>query len=54
MMSLAEIQHAIEELPQEQRAALVAWFAARDRAEREAALAELTADAQENDMGYGR
>jgi hypothetical protein len=32
-MDLAEIQHAIEELPKEQQAALTAWLAERDEAE---------------------
>jgi hypothetical protein len=32
-MDLAEIQHAIEELPIEQQAALAAWLAERDQAE---------------------
>ena len=32
-MDLAEIQHAIEELPKEQQAALAAWLAERDQAE---------------------
>ena len=32
-MDLAEIQHAIEELPKEQRAALTAWLAERDQSE---------------------
>jgi hypothetical protein len=31
-MDLAEIQHAIEELPKEQQAALAAWLAERDQA----------------------
>jgi hypothetical protein len=31
-MDLAEIQHAIEELPKEQQAALTAWLAERDQA----------------------
>jgi hypothetical protein len=30
-MDLAEIQHAIEELPKEQQAALAAWLAERDQ-----------------------
>ena len=30
-MDLAEIQHAIEELPREQQAALAAWLAERDQ-----------------------
>jgi hypothetical protein len=30
-MKLAEIQHAIEELPEDQQAALAAWVAQRDR-----------------------
>jgi hypothetical protein len=30
-MDLAEIQHAIEALPAEQQASLVAWLAERDR-----------------------
>lgn len=32
-MDLAEIQHAIEELPKDQQAALAAWIAERDQAE---------------------
>jgi hypothetical protein len=32
-MDLVEIQHAIEELPKDQQAALVAWLAERDQAE---------------------
>jgi hypothetical protein len=31
-MNLAEIQHAIEELPKEQRAALASWLAELDEA----------------------
>jgi len=37
-MDLAEIQHAIEELPKQQRAALAAWLAERDEAEWEAEI----------------
>lgn len=32
-MDLAEIQHAIEELPKEQQATLAAWLAERDQAD---------------------
>jgi len=32
-MDLAEIQHAIEDLPKDQQAALAAWLADRDQAE---------------------
>ena len=32
-MDLAEIQHAIEEMPKEQQAALAAWLIERDQAE---------------------
>jgi hypothetical protein len=32
-MDLAEIQHAIEELPKDQQAALAAWIAERDQVE---------------------
>jgi hypothetical protein len=32
-MDLAEIQHAIEELPKDQQAELAAWLAERDQAE---------------------
>ncbi len=32
-MDLAQIQHAIEELPKEQQAALAAWIAERDQAD---------------------
>jgi hypothetical protein len=32
-MDLAEIQHAIQELPKEQQAALAAWLAERDQSE---------------------
>lgn len=35
-MDLAEIQHAIEELPKEQQTALAAWLAEREQAEWEA------------------
>ena len=31
-MDLAEIQHAIEDLPEDQRTALASWVAERDRA----------------------
>lgn len=31
-MTLAELQNAIEELPEDQQASLAAWVAARDRA----------------------
>jgi hypothetical protein len=37
-MDLAEIQHAIEELPKDQQAALAAWIAARGQAEWEAEI----------------
>ena len=37
-MDLAEIQHAIEELPKEQQAALAAWLAERDQADWEAEI----------------
>ncbi|MGA7241418.1 MAG: hypothetical protein WBY44_37390 [Bryobacteraceae bacterium] len=37
-MDLQEIQHAIAELPQDQRAALAAWIAERDQEEREAEI----------------
>jgi hypothetical protein len=37
-MDLAEIQHAIEELPKEQQAALTAWLAERDQAEWDAEI----------------
>jgi hypothetical protein len=37
-MDLAEIQHAIEELPKDQQAALAAWIAERDQAEWEAEI----------------
>jgi hypothetical protein len=37
-MDFAEIQHAIEELPKEQRAALAAWLAERDQAEWDAEI----------------
>ena len=37
-MDLAEIQHAIEELPQEQQAVLAAWLAERDQAEWDAEI----------------
>lgn len=37
-MDLQEIQHAIEELPKDQQAALAAWIAERDQAEREAEI----------------
>jgi hypothetical protein len=37
-MDLAEIQHAIEELPKEQQALLAAWLAERDQAEWDAEI----------------
>jgi hypothetical protein len=37
-MNLAEIQHAIEELPKEEQAALAAWLAERDQAEWDAEI----------------
>lgn len=37
-MNLAEIQHAIVELPKEQQAALVAWIAEREQAGWEAEI----------------
>jgi hypothetical protein len=37
-MDLAEIQHAIEELPKEQQAALTAWLAERAQAEWDAEI----------------
>ena len=37
-MDLAEIQHAIEDLPKDQQAALAAWLAARDQAEWDAVM----------------
>jgi hypothetical protein len=37
-MDLAEIQHAIAELPKEQQAALAAWLAERDQSEWEAQI----------------
>jgi hypothetical protein len=37
-MDLAEIQHAIEELPQAQQATLAAWIAERDQADWDAAI----------------
>ena len=37
-MDLAEIQHAIEELPKEQQAALATWLAERDQAEWDAEI----------------
>jgi hypothetical protein len=37
-MDLAEIQHAIEELPKEQQAALAAWLAERDQADWDAEI----------------
>ena len=37
-MDLAEIQHAIEELSKEQRAALAAWLSERDQAEWDAEI----------------
>ena len=40
-MDLAEIQHAIEELPREQQTALTAWLVERDL---ESAYRELAAD----------
>jgi hypothetical protein len=38
LMDLAEIQHAIEELPREQQTALAAWLAHRDQAEWDAEI----------------
>jgi hypothetical protein len=37
-MDLREIQHAIEELPKDQQAALAAWLAEREQAEWEAEI----------------
>ncbi len=37
-MDLAEIQRAIETLPKDQQAALVAWLSARDQAEWDAEI----------------
>ena len=37
-MDFAEIQHAIEELPKEQQAALAAWMAERDQADWDAEI----------------
>jgi hypothetical protein len=37
-MDLAEIQHAIEELPKDQQAALATWLAERDQAEWDAEI----------------
>ena len=37
-MDLTEIQHAIEELPKEQQAALTNWLADRDQAEWDAEI----------------
>ena len=37
-MDLAEIQHAIEELPREQQATLAAWLSERDQAEWDAEI----------------
>ena len=37
-MDLAEIQHAIEELPKEQQAALAAWLAERGEAQWDAEI----------------
>ena len=37
-MDLREIQHAIEELPKDQQAALAAWIAERGQAEWEAEI----------------
>jgi hypothetical protein len=37
-MDLAQIQHAIEELPKEQQAELTAWLAERDQAEWDAEI----------------
>ena len=39
-MDLTEIQHAIEALPKEQRAALAAWLAECDHSEWEAEIAQ--------------
>jgi hypothetical protein len=38
VMDLAEIQHAIEELPKDQQIALAAWMAERDQAEWESEI----------------
>jgi len=37
-MDLAELQHAIEELPKEQQAVLTAWLTQRDQAEWDAEI----------------
>ncbi len=37
-MDLAELQHAIEELPKDQQAVLTAWLAERDQAEWDAEI----------------
>lgn len=37
-MELAEIQHAIEQLPKDQQTALAAWLAERDQAEWESEI----------------
>ncbi|MBV9507930.1 MAG: hypothetical protein JO323_23310 [Acidobacteriia bacterium] len=37
-MDLADIQHAIEELPKEQQATLAAWITERDQAEWDAEI----------------
>jgi hypothetical protein len=37
-MDFAEIQHAIEELPKEQQAALAAWLAEREQAQWDAEI----------------
>jgi hypothetical protein len=37
-MDFAEIQHAIEELPKEQQAALAVWMAERDQADWDAEI----------------
>ena len=39
IMDLAQIQHAIEELPKEQQAELAAWLADRDQTEWETEIA---------------
>ncbi len=38
VMDLAEIQHAIEQLPKDEQAALAAWIAERDQADWEAEI----------------
>jgi hypothetical protein len=49
-MDLAEIQHAIEELPKDQQATLAAWLAERDQAEWEA---EIECDFSPGGAGHG-